>query len=70
MHKLDQNELASVNSKYLHKYDIYNAVSCQRQQKLQRLYEIEILLKTLQNDKNITTSIATKPAYNDEHDQD
>ncbi|CAG8490251.1 7425_t:CDS:2 [Cetraspora pellucida] len=64
------NVLASVSSKYVHKYDIYNAVSHQYQQKLQELNEIEMLLKTLQNNKNIMTSMATKPAYNDEHDQD
>ncbi|CAG8512502.1 13303_t:CDS:2 [Racocetra persica] len=62
--------LASISSKYVHKHDIYNAISCQRQQKLQGLNEIELLLKTLQNDENIMSSIATQPAYNDERDQD
>ncbi|CAG8650252.1 8840_t:CDS:2, partial [Scutellospora calospora] len=42
----------------------------EQQQKLQELYEIKILLKTLQNDKNITASIAIKPEYNDERNQD
>ncbi|CAG8808801.1 17988_t:CDS:1, partial [Racocetra fulgida] len=45
--------LAFVSSKYVHKCDIYNAVGRQRQQKLQGLNKIEMLLRTLQNDKNI-----------------
>ncbi|CAG8803621.1 17159_t:CDS:2, partial [Cetraspora pellucida] len=45
--------LASIGSKYVLKHDVYNAVSRQRQQKLQGLSEIEMLLKTIQNDKNI-----------------
>ncbi|CAG8835445.1 34983_t:CDS:1, partial [Racocetra persica] len=62
--------LASISSKYIHKHDIYNTISRQRQQKLQGLNEIELLLKTLQNDENIMSSIAIQSAYNDEHDQD
>ncbi|CAG8842626.1 31257_t:CDS:2, partial [Racocetra persica] len=62
--------LASIGSKYVHKHNIYNAISHQYQQKLQGLNEIELLLKTLQNNENIISSIATQPAYNDECDQD
>ncbi|CAG8480474.1 28011_t:CDS:2 [Racocetra persica] len=62
--------LASISSKYVHKHDIYNAISRQCQQKLQGLNEIELLLKTLQNDENIMSSIATQPVYNNERDQD
>ncbi|CAG8537867.1 5200_t:CDS:2 [Racocetra persica] len=62
--------MPSVSSKYVHKRDVYNAVGRQRQQKLQELNEIEMLLRTLENDENIIASIATKPAYNDEHNQD
>ncbi|CAG8794542.1 15048_t:CDS:1 [Racocetra fulgida] len=62
--------LASMSSKYIHKRDVYNAVDRQRQQKLQGLNEIEMLLKTLEHDENIIASIATKPVYNDERDQD
>ncbi|CAG8595566.1 13703_t:CDS:2, partial [Racocetra persica] len=62
--------LSSISSKYIHKHDIYNAVSRQRLQKLQGLNEIEMLLKTLHNDENIMANIAIKPLYNDERDQD
>ncbi|CAG8694023.1 31043_t:CDS:2 [Gigaspora margarita] len=59
-----------VSSKYIHKPDVYNAISRQHQYKLQSLNEIEVLLKTLQGDENILCSIATKTAHNDEHNQD
>ncbi|CAG8736528.1 13619_t:CDS:2, partial [Cetraspora pellucida] len=62
--------LNSVSSKYVHKPDVYNAISHQRQKKLQGLNEIEVLLKTLQHDENVLGSIATKAIHNDEHDQD
>ncbi|CAG8830305.1 2171_t:CDS:2, partial [Gigaspora margarita] len=62
--------LNSISSKYIHKLDIYNAVSKQRQRKLQGLSEIEILLKTIQNNENIIGNIATKAAHNNERDQD
>ncbi|CAG8539471.1 7968_t:CDS:2, partial [Racocetra fulgida] len=62
--------LASVSSKYVYKRDVYNAVGHQHQQKLQGLNDIEMLFKTLEHDENIIASIATKPAYNDECDQD
>ncbi|CAG8823753.1 12596_t:CDS:1, partial [Racocetra persica] len=62
--------LTSISSKYVHKHNIYNAVSRQHQQKLQRLHEIEILLRILQNDENIIASIATKYTYDDVRDQD
>ncbi|CAG8462639.1 10087_t:CDS:2 [Racocetra persica] len=39
-------------------------------EKLQELHEIELLHRTLQNDENIIANMATKPAYNDKHDQD
>ncbi|CAG8806225.1 27679_t:CDS:2, partial [Gigaspora margarita] len=61
--------LNSVSSKYVYKPDIYNAMSCQCQCKLQGLSKIEVLLKTLKNDNNIIGDIAIKPVYNDEHDQ-
>ncbi|CAG8807218.1 6367_t:CDS:1, partial [Cetraspora pellucida] len=62
--------LNSVSSKYVHKPDVYNAISRQRQKKLQGLNEIEVLLKTLQHDENVLGSIATKAIHNDERDQD
>ncbi|CAG8615643.1 11637_t:CDS:2 [Gigaspora rosea] len=62
--------LNSISSKYIQKPDVYNAVSRQRQRKLQGLSEVEILLKTIQNDENIIGNIATKAAHNNEHDQD
>ncbi|CAG8788400.1 8409_t:CDS:1, partial [Racocetra fulgida] len=62
--------LASVSSKYVYKHNIYNAVGHQCQQKLQGLNEIEMLLRILENDETIIASMATKPAYNNEHDQD
>ncbi|CAG8695923.1 11449_t:CDS:2, partial [Ambispora gerdemannii] len=62
--------LNSVSSKYIHKPDVYNAVSRQHQRKLQDLNEIEILFKTLQNDENIVGNVVTKATHNDERDQD
>ncbi|CAG8521186.1 1815_t:CDS:1 [Racocetra fulgida] len=62
--------LNSVSSKYIHKPDVYNAVSRQRQHKLQGLNEIELLFKTLHDNENIVGNIALKPAFNDERDQD
>ncbi|CAG8504356.1 26147_t:CDS:2 [Gigaspora margarita] len=59
-----------ISSKYIYKPDIYIIVSRQCQRKLQGLSEVEILLKTIQNDENIIGNIATKAAHNNEHDQD
>ncbi|CAG8776246.1 4818_t:CDS:1, partial [Racocetra persica] len=62
--------LNSVSSKYIHKPDVYNAVSHQRKCKLQGLSKVELLLKTLRDDDNIVENIALKDTYNDERDQD
>ncbi|CAG8635989.1 20081_t:CDS:2, partial [Racocetra persica] len=62
--------LNSVSSKYIHKPDVYNAVSRQRKRKLQGLTEIELLLKTLCDDESIIGNIALKTVYNSERDQD
>ncbi|CAG8563728.1 7053_t:CDS:2, partial [Scutellospora calospora] len=61
--------LNSVSSRYIHKPDAYNAVSRQRKRKLQGLSEIELLFKTLRDDKSIVGNIALKDAYNNERDQ-
>ncbi|CAG8809629.1 7808_t:CDS:1 [Cetraspora pellucida] len=62
--------LASVSSKYIHKPNIYNAVSCQYQHKLQGLNEIKMLFKTLYSDENIIEYAALKDVYGTERDQD
>ncbi|CAG8764896.1 7478_t:CDS:2 [Racocetra persica] len=58
--------LNSVSTKYIHKPDVYNTISCQRQLKLKGLSEIKILLKNLREDKNIIDDIALKNIFNDE----
>ncbi|CAG8826656.1 17365_t:CDS:1 [Gigaspora margarita] len=60
----------SVSCKYIHKPNIYNAISHHRQHKLHGLNEIEMLFKTLYDDENILGYIALKAAYSTEHDQD
>ncbi|CAG8767940.1 20049_t:CDS:2, partial [Racocetra fulgida] len=62
--------LSSISSKYIHKHNVYNAISQQRLQKLQGLSEIKMLLKTLHNDENIIAAVAMRPLYNNECDQD
>ncbi|CAG8675354.1 27960_t:CDS:2 [Racocetra persica] len=62
--------LNSVSCKYIHKPDVYNAVSCHCQYKLHGLNEIEMLFKTLYDDENILGYTALKAAYNTERDQD
>ncbi|CAG8715935.1 7915_t:CDS:2 [Gigaspora rosea] len=62
--------LNSVSTKYIHKPDVYDAISRQRQLKLQGLSEIEMLLKNLHEDENIIGDIALKNAFNDERNQD
>ncbi|CAG8771284.1 2966_t:CDS:2, partial [Racocetra persica] len=60
MHKLDQNKLGMIEVLHdngLRTKDIYIILA-------------SILLRTLQNNENITASIATKTAYNDKCDQD
>ncbi|CAG8780630.1 24389_t:CDS:1 [Cetraspora pellucida] len=58
--------LNSVSTKYIHEPNIYNAISCQWQLKLQGLSEIKMLLKNLHEDKNIINDIALKNAFNNE----
>ncbi|CAG8465578.1 7409_t:CDS:2, partial [Gigaspora margarita] len=65
-----ENDQKNLQLQIHHNPDIYNAISHQCQYKLQSLNEIEVLLKTLQDDKNILCSIATKTAHNNECDQD
>ncbi|CAG8832151.1 10352_t:CDS:2, partial [Gigaspora margarita] len=62
--------LNSVSCKYVHKPDVYNAVSRHHQHKLQGLNEVEMLFKTLCGDENILGYTALKAAYNTERDQD
>ncbi|CAG8767920.1 6429_t:CDS:2, partial [Racocetra persica] len=60
MRKIDQNELSMIEDLYnkgLRTKDIYTVLA-------------SVSSKTLENDKNIIASIATKSAYNNEHDQD
>ncbi|CAG8778695.1 17977_t:CDS:2, partial [Cetraspora pellucida] len=52
--------LNSVSSKYIHKPDVYNAVSHQH----------KLLLKTLHDNESIIENIVLKTAYNSERDQD
>ncbi|CAG8795108.1 41988_t:CDS:2 [Gigaspora margarita] len=63
MRKLDKDDLGR---KYTHKPDVYNAVSCYCQRKLQGLGEIKMLFMTLCDDKNIVGYAALKETCNTE----
>ncbi len=49
-----------ITNRYIHKIDVYNAISRVRQQKLNGLNEIQMLLKTLANDSDVIAKISAK----------
>ncbi|CAG8744117.1 15220_t:CDS:2, partial [Racocetra persica] len=67
-----QNELGIIENLHdneLQIKDIYTILdSSSELTEVQGLNEIEMLLRTLQNNESIISSIATKPAYNNKHD--
>ena len=62
--------LSDISSRYLHKPDVYNAISRSRQRKLNGLNEIELLIKVLHEDSDLVARFSVAPTKGDERDQD
>lgn len=62
--------LADVTGRYIHKADVYNAVSRSRRRKLQGLTEVELLIKCLCDDPDIVAALSVEALNENESDQD